>query len=134
MFKYFFTHAYRYTIFEIFEKEMLRVNYLGSVFCTKAVVDSMKRRRFGRIAFTSSQGGQLGIFGFTGYSPTKFALRGLAESLQMELTPYNVYVTVSYPPDTDTPGFKTENLDKVSHLVGNVRHLSFNFNYNLIFV
>ncbi len=40
---------------------MLRVNYLGSVYCTKAVVDSMKQRRFGRIAFTSSQGGQLGM-------------------------------------------------------------------------
>jgi hypothetical protein len=26
--------------------------------------------------------------------------------------PYNVYVSISYPPDTDTPGFKEENLTK----------------------
>jgi hypothetical protein len=34
-------------------------------------------------------------------------------SLQMELKPYNIYVTLSYPPDTNTPGLETENLNKV---------------------
>lgn len=40
----------------------------------------------GRIMFVSSQAGQIGLFGYTAYSPTKFALRGLAESLQMEVS------------------------------------------------
>jgi len=93
-------------------EDMIRVNYLGSVYCTKAVVESMKQRRFGRIAFVSSQAGQIGIFGYTAYSATKFALRGLAEALQMELKPYNVYVTLAYPPDTNTPGLELENLYK----------------------
>jgi short-subunit dehydrogenase len=83
-----------------FCQEMMKVNYLGAVYCTKAVVDSMKKRRFGRIIFVSSQAGQIGIFGYTGYSASKFALRGLAECLQMELKPYNIFVTLSYPPDT----------------------------------
>merc|ERR1711871_195975 len=39
---------------------------------------------------------------------SKWALRGLAESLQMELKPYNVLVSVVYPPDTDTPGYELE--------------------------
>ena len=56
-------------------ENLMKVNYLGSVYCTKAVVDSMKKRRFGRIVFVSSQAGQIGIFGYTGYSATKFALR-----------------------------------------------------------
>jgi len=30
----------------------------------------------------------------------------------MELKPYNIYITVSYPPDTDTPGLREENLTK----------------------
>lgn len=30
------------------------------------------------------------------------------------MKPYNVYVTVAYPPDTDTPGFAEENKTKVS--------------------
>lgn len=90
----------------------MKVNYLGGVYCTKSVVDSMKSRKFGRIVFVSSQAGQIGIFGYTGYSASKFALRGLVEALQMEVKPYNIYVTLSFPPDTDTPGFKVENLSK----------------------
>lgn len=91
----------------------MKTNYLGSVYCTRAVVGSMKKRSFGRIVFVSSQAGQIGIFGYTAYSASKFALRGLAEALQMELRPYNVHITVSYPPDTDTPGLQEENLTKI---------------------
>jgi NAD(P)-dependent dehydrogenase (short-subunit alcohol dehydrogenase family) len=32
--------------------------------------------------------------GLTAYSPTKYAVRGLAEGLQMELRPYGIYTTV----------------------------------------
>lgn len=53
-----------------------------------------------------------GIFGYSAYCCTKFALRGLAESISMELRPYNVSVTLSLPPDTDTPGFAIEELTK----------------------
>lgn len=64
----------------------MEVNYLGSVYPTRAVITTMKERRMGRIMFVSSQAGQLGLFGYTAYSPSKFALRGLAESLQMEVS------------------------------------------------
>lgn len=92
----------------------MRVNYIGGVYCTRAVVKSMKERKFGRILFVSSQAGQIGIFGYSGYSASKFALRGFVEALQMELKPFNIFVTLSFPPDTDTPGFKEENLTKVN--------------------
>uniref|UniRef100_A0A8C6UMF1 3-dehydrosphinganine reductase n=1 Tax=Neogobius melanostomus TaxID=47308 RepID=A0A8C6UMF1_9GOBI len=65
-------------------KKLMEVNYLGSVYPTRAVITTMKERRMGRIMFVSSQAGQIGLFGYTAYSPSKFALRGLAESLQME--------------------------------------------------
>lgn len=93
-------------------KKLMEVNYLGSVYPTRAVITTMKERRMGRIMFVSSQAGQIGLFGYTAYSPSKFALRGLAEALQMEMKPYNIYVTVAYPPDTDTPGFAEENKTK----------------------
>ncbi|XP_051556618.1 3-ketodihydrosphingosine reductase-like isoform X1 [Myxocyprinus asiaticus] len=93
-------------------KRLMEVNYLGSVYPTRAVITTMKERRMGRIMFVSSQAGQIGLFGYTAYSPSKFALRGLAEALQMEMKPYNIYVTVAYPPDTDTPGFAEENKTK----------------------
>ena len=38
-----------------------------------------------KIVFISSMAGQTGPFGYSAYSPTKFALRGLAESLYYEL-------------------------------------------------
>uniref|UniRef100_A0A0E9WIJ5 Uncharacterized protein n=1 Tax=Anguilla anguilla TaxID=7936 RepID=A0A0E9WIJ5_ANGAN len=31
------------------------------------------------------------------------------------MKPYNIYVTVAYPPDTDTPGFAEENKSKVGY-------------------
>ncbi len=36
----------------------------------------------------------MGIYGFTAYAASKFALRGLAECLSMELEPLNIGVTV----------------------------------------
>ncbi|CAK9297666.1 unnamed protein product [Gordionus sp. m RMFG-2023] len=65
-----------------------------------------------RIMFVSSQAGQTGIYGCSAYCASKFALRGLAESLQMEVKPYNIRVTLAFPPDTDTPGYAQENLTK----------------------
>jgi len=90
----------------------MSVNYFGSAQVSHAVVSGMKGRREGGILFVSSQGGLCGVFGFAAYSASKFALRGLAESLAMELKPYNVSVTMGFPPDTDTPGFAKENIDK----------------------
>lgn len=51
---------------------------------------------------------QAAIHGYTAYAASKWALRGLAEALQMECKPFNIYISVSYPPDTDTPGYKEE--------------------------
>jgi len=93
-------------------KRLMAVNYYGSAQVSHAVVSGMKGRREGGILFTSSQGGLCGVFGFAAYSASKFALRGLAESLAMELKPYNIGITMGFPPDTDTPGFAKENVDK----------------------
>ena len=72
----------------------------------------MRQLGSGRIVLVSSQAGQIGVYGYTSYCATKFALKGLAESLQMELARDNIYVTVAYPPDTDTPGLAEENKTK----------------------
>ncbi|XP_076179188.1 3-ketodihydrosphingosine reductase [Ptiloglossa arizonensis] len=93
-------------------KKMIDINLLGSYYCTKAVVQRMKVSQEGIIVLTSSQAALLGIFGYSAYCSTKFALRGLAESICMELAPYNISVTLSLPPDTDTPGFAIETLSK----------------------
>ncbi|XP_076449005.1 3-dehydrosphinganine reductase-like [Babylonia areolata] len=93
-------------------KRMMDINYHGSVLLTRAVLPGMVARRQGRVVFVSSMAGQLGLFGYTAYSSSKFALRGLAESLQMEVKPHNIQVTLAFPPDTDTPGFAEEQKSK----------------------
>lgn len=101
---------------EDFEKQV-RVNYLSAVFATRAVVSGMQSRRSGHISFVSSAAGQCAIYGYTAYSPTKFALRGFADSLHMELLPYKIGVSVLYPPNTETEGFKEELLTMPEELV-----------------
>jgi 3-dehydrosphinganine reductase len=54
----------------------------------------------------------MGIYGYSAYCPSKFALRGLAESLRGELKPLGVGVSIVYPPDTDTPQLEEENKTK----------------------
>eukprot|EP00607_Mallomonas_marina_P007969 CAMPEP_0182416962 /NCGR_PEP_ID=MMETSP1167-20130531/1377_1 /TAXON_ID=2988 /ORGANISM="Mallomonas Sp, Strain CCMP3275" /LENGTH=247 /DNA_ID=CAMNT_0024590185 /DNA_START=391 /DNA_END=1134 /DNA_ORIENTATION=+ len=93
-------------------ENLYRTNVLGAVLPTQFVLPEMKRRKRGRIVFISSQAAQVGIHGYSAYGASKVALRSLAEVLQMELRPYNIIVSVSYPPDTDTPGYKEEMLVK----------------------
>jgi 3-dehydrosphinganine reductase len=93
---------------EIFEKSM-SVNYFGSLYAIKSVLPSMKQQQGGQIIIVSSGAGLIGIYGYTSYSPSKFALRGLAESLRGELKLIGVRVAIVYPPDTDTPMLEAEN-------------------------
>ena len=51
---------------------------------------------------------QVALNGYSAYSSSKFALGGLAEGLQMEVKPYNILISVSFPPDTDTPQLQGE--------------------------
>lgn len=93
-------------------QHMMNINYFGSVYMTRAALPHMKSRRKGKIIFVSSLSGLVGFYGLTAYSASKFALTGMAQALQMEVAPYGITVTVSFPPDTDTPGFAEENKSK----------------------
>ncbi len=96
---------------EIFERSMA-INYFGTLYSIKAVLPTMEKQQSGHIVLISSGAGSIGIFGYTAYSPTKFAIRGLAESLRGELKPLGINVSVVYPPDTDTPQLEEENKTK----------------------
>lgn len=107
---------------ENFEKA-IKTNQLGSIYSTRAFLPYIKS---GTICLCSSMGGQIGVFGFSSYSPTKFALRGFAECLHMELCNSPVHVQIAFPPDTDTPGYELENRSKPkeTHLVSEQGGLS----------
>jgi 3-dehydrosphinganine reductase len=92
---------------EDFEKVMY-CDYFGSLYATKAALPHLLRHKQSAVTFTSSVAGLKGVFGYSTYSPAKFALIGLAETIRQELKCKGVQVTVLYPPDTDTPGFEEE--------------------------
>ena len=85
------------------------LNYMGAVHALSALVPLFKQRRKGRIVLVASMAALSGVYGFTAYSASKFALRGMAEALHMETAPYGVFVSVVCPPDTNTPGYEAEN-------------------------
>jgi 3-dehydrosphinganine reductase len=60
-------------------------------------------RRSGYIVNISSLAGVLGVFGYTAYGASKFAVRGFSETLRAEMKRYQIGVSLAYPPDTDTP-------------------------------
>ena len=139
------------------------MNQLGTIYTTNAFLPYLKNRlpsptvatntkaaaaaaatftttgAYSTMTYTCSMGGQCGVYGYTSYTPTKFALRGYVESLHMELYADNnssssndnsttrpVYVQIAYPPDTDTPGFSRENVHKptLTHLISAVAGLA----------
>src|SRR5690606_21924598 len=70
----------------------------------RAVIPAMRRNeRHSHLVFVASGAALFGIYGYSGYAPSKFAARGLAEVLQVELFADGISVTIAYPPDTLTP-------------------------------
>jgi 3-dehydrosphinganine reductase len=96
---------------EVFHR-MMMLNFFGTVHTCKALVPHMIQRRSGVIVNVSSTAGFLGVFGYTAYGASKFAVTGFSEALRTELKPYGIQVATLFPPDTDTPGFKQENETK----------------------
>ena len=96
---------------EVFEQTMA-VNYFGTLYAIRTALPAMREQKKGRIVIISSGAALIGLYGYTPYSPSKFALRGLAESLRGELKCFGIGVSIVYPPDTDTPQLVAENKTK----------------------
>lgn len=91
--------------------DTLRVNLHGCWNTVRALLPYMKARG-GYVVNTSSIAGLIGVYGYTDYCASKFALVGFSEALRSELTAYGITVSVLCPPDTDTPGLAIENETK----------------------
>jgi 3-dehydrosphinganine reductase len=87
---------------EVF-REMMEVDYFGTLWPIRAVVPGMVERGAGSIVGVSSDAGLIGVFGYTAYGAAKFAVRGMLEALRAEMAPHGVHVACCYPPDVDTP-------------------------------
>lgn len=93
-------------------RDMVDVDYYGTLWPVRAVAPSMVERRTGSIIGIASAAALVGVYGYTAYGAAKFAVRGLLEALRTELVPHGVHVGCVYPPDVDTPMLAEENLVK----------------------
>lgn len=92
---------------EDFER-LMRVNFMGTVHVLKHAVPAMIANRSGHILNVASVAALLGVFGMSAYCASKFAVRGLSETLRAELKPHGIAVSLLCPPDTDTPMLAAE--------------------------
>lgn len=79
----------------IFDRVM-RVNYLGAVYCTSHALPHLKASR-GRIVCVSSLAGRTGVPLRSGYAASKHAMAGFFDSLRIEMADSGATVTLVDP-------------------------------------
>jgi uncharacterized protein len=90
-----FREAHEAKIDEI--KGMFDVNVVGLMACTSMVLPKMRQQQSGHIINIASQAGKIATPKSSIYSATKHAVLGYTNSLRMELSRSNVYVTAVNP-------------------------------------
>lgn len=113
-------------------RRMVEVNFLGSFFGCRAAAAAMRPRGSGAIVNIVSAAALEGKPDESGYSATKFAARGLTESLVRELGPAGVAVVGVYTDRMKTDLFGPERpadydsylepADVAARIVANLQH------------
>jgi NAD(P)-dependent dehydrogenase (short-subunit alcohol dehydrogenase family) len=84
-------------------------NVFGLLNVTRAVLPHMRAARSGHVVNITSMGGFAQVAGWGVYGATKFAVEGLSEAMQAELSPLGIKVTIVEP-----GSFRTSFLDSSS--------------------
>jgi NAD(P)-dependent dehydrogenase (short-subunit alcohol dehydrogenase family) len=83
-------------------QRMMDVNYMGTFYGARAALPIFRRQNSGHLLFMSSIVGRRGIPLMGGYTATKAAQAGLAESMRAEFAGSPIHVTCVYPISTPT--------------------------------
>ncbi|BCQ07289.1 2-hydroxycyclohexane-1-carbonyl-CoA dehydrogenase [Mycobacterium heckeshornense] len=83
-------------------QKIISVNYLGTVIVTRAVLDGMIERGYGRIINIGSDAGRVGSSGEVVYSGTKGAVIAFGKALAREIATKGITVNTVCPGPTDT--------------------------------
>lgn len=94
-------------------EEIVRTNFLGTVYMIEAILPSMLERKRGQIAGISSMAGVRGIPFEPAYSASKAAVAAYLESLRSELRQRGIIVTTVFPGYVQTPL-----LDEINGMMG----------------
>ena len=93
-------HATRVTVEDV--EEVMRINFLGAVYATLALLPSMVELRDGRIVNIGSVAGRVGSPRESAYSASKYAMTGWSEVLAADLGDTGVKVHLVVPGAIDT--------------------------------
>lgn len=87
--------------------QLMNVNYWGTVYCTKYALPHVLKQK-GSIVGVISTGGYIGLPGRTGYSASKFAVRGFLDTVRIEYLRSGLHVLVA------APGFTASEIRKTA--------------------
>jgi len=87
-------------------RTLLDINVLGTIWVTRAVVPHLRARGHGHIVNVASRAVLEGIYGYSAYATSKFAVLGFSQVLRAELKPDGIGVSILLPPNTDTPSWQ----------------------------
>ena len=88
-------------------RKLMDVNFWGTVYCTKYALPYLLKEK-GSVVGVSSVAGIKGLPGRTGYSASKFAMKGLMECIRIENLKKGLHVLMAYP------GFTRSNIRNTS--------------------
>ena len=88
--------------------QSMKINVYGTRNTISAILPFMKQKGGGHNVNISSMAGLIGMFGYSLYSATKYALVGFSECLRSELKLFNINVTLVCPPEVKTPFLEEE--------------------------
>jgi uncharacterized protein len=94
-------------------ERMMKVNFFGTLYWTKALLPQMVESRSGWIVVMASVAGKLGVPDESAYAASKFAQVGLAEALSYEVEDLGVHVLTVCPGAINTPFFDAEALRRM---------------------
>jgi short-subunit dehydrogenase len=83
-------------------QKMMDVNFMGSFHGARVALPVFRTQGHGHLVLMSSIAGRRGVSQMCGYSATKAAQIGFAESLRAEFAGTAIHVSVVYPISTDT--------------------------------
>ena len=107
-------HHRRFLDWDLDDMErMMRVNYFGALYWTKALLPQMVAQRRGWLVFVASVAGKLGVPEESAYAASKFAMVGLAEALSYEVEDAGVQVLTVCPGTIRTEFFDEEALRRM---------------------
>jgi len=109
-----FGHHRRFLDWDLEDMErLMQVNFLGTLYFTKALLPAMVERGKGWLVFIASAAGRIAPADETAYAASKHAMVGLAGSLSLEVEDAGVHVLTVYPGAIRTPFFDDEALARL---------------------